>query len=220
MEKSMNRNAKIFAGAAVVLALGSAAAVAHRHGGWHHKGPHGWGGPHLMGMGPLCRGDVAEKADLMMVRLEYRVKLTDAQKPAFEELRTAARSAAQKIAAACPPKPEPAAEADKAKDGKPPRKEITARLAETEAQLTAALEGLKIVRPAAEKLYATLDDAQKKAVSELGMGKRGKWGRHHHRHEGRGPGPGAWDDDRRGPDRGPAPDGAPDDGTPEREGDL
>jgi hypothetical protein len=163
---------------------------------------------------------VSEKADLMMVRLEYRVKPTEAQKPAFEDLRTAARSAAQKIAAACPAKPDPAAEADKGKDGKPPRKEITARLAETEAQLTAALEGLKIVRPAAEKLYATLDDAQKKAVAEMGMGKRGKWGRHHHRGEGRGPGPGGWDDDRRGPDRGPAPDGAPDDGTPERQGDL
>jgi len=173
----MTRNGKILAGAAVIMTLGSAAAVAHRHGGWHHKGPHGWGGPHgMMGLaGPLCRGNPAEKADLMMVRLEYKVNPTEAQKPAA--------------------------------------KDITARLADTEAQLAAALEGMKIVRPAVEKLYASLDDAQKKAVSEIGMGKHGKWGRHHDRWEKRG-------GDRDGPGRGPGRGQSPDDGTPEREGDL
>jgi hypothetical protein len=210
MENPMTRNGKILAGAAVLLTLGSAAAVAHRHGGgWHHKGPHG-----MMGLaGPLCRGNAAEKADLMMVRLQYKLNPTDAQKPAFEELKTAMKSAAEKVAAACPPKPERAKDAG---DGeRPARKDITARLADTEAQLAAALEGVKIVRPAAEKLYATLDDAQKKAVSEIGKGKRGKWGRHHERWEkrGRDGGPG---EERGGPGRGPAPD----DGTPEREGDL
>lgn len=207
----MTRNGKILAGAAVILTLGSAAAVAHRHGGWHHKGPHGWGGP--LGMmnlsGPLCRGNAAEKADLMMVRLEYRVKPTDAQKPAFDDLKSAVKSAAAKVAAACPAKPEPAA----GPDAKPAPKDITARLADTEAQLTAALEGVKTIRPAAEKLYASLDDAQKKAVSEMGMGKHHKWGKHHHRWNDRG-------GDRGGPGDGPGRGPAPDDGTPEREGDL
>jgi hypothetical protein len=215
MENPMTRNGKILAGAAVILTLGSAAAIAHRHGGGHHKGHHGWGGPHgMMGLaGPLCRGNAAEKADLMMVRLQYKVNPTDAQKPAFEELKTAVKSAAEKVAAACPPKPEPAA--DGAKPERPAPKEITARLADTEAQLAAALEGVKIVRPAAEKLYATLDDAQKKAVSEIGMGKRGKWGKHHERWEKRGR-DGGPDGERGGPGGGPAGD----DGTPEREGDL
>lgn len=219
----MNRNAKILTGVAVALALGSAAAVANRHGGWHHRGHHGWGGPGLMGFaGPLCHGNAAEKADLMLVRLEYRVKPTDAQKPAFEELRTAVRTAAQKVAAACPAKPAPPAPGST--DAKPPRKEITARLADMETQLAAALDGIKTIRPAAEKLYGTLDDAQKTAVSEMGMRGHGKWGRPHHRgpgHPGDGRGPG------RGPGSGPdghgghgGPDGAPDDGTPEREGDL
>jgi len=206
----MTRKGKLLAGAAVILTLGSAAAVAHRHGG-DHKGHHGWGGHHgMMGLaGPLCRGNAAEKADLMMVRLQYKVNPTEAQKPAFDELKAAVSTAAQKVAAACPPKPEPAA--DGAKRERPAPKEITARLADTEAQLTAALEGVKIVRPAAEKLYATLDDAQKKAVSEIGMGKRGKWGRHH----------GRWDTQDRDGDRdGPGRGAAPDDGTPEREGDL
>lgn len=202
----MTRNGKILAGAAVILTLGSAAAVAHRHGGWHHKGHHGWGGPHgMMGLaGPLCRGNPAEKADLMMVRLEYKVNLTDAQKPTFNELKTAVKTASTKVAAACPPRPEPTADGD----ANPAPKDITARLADTEAQLAAALEGMKIIRPAAEKLYASLDDAQKKAVSEIGMGRRGHWGRHHDRWE------------KRGDHDGTGRRSAPDDGTPEREGDL
>jgi hypothetical protein len=207
MENPMTRNGKILAGAAVILTLGSAAAVAHRHGGWHHKGHHGWGGPHgMMGLaGPLCRGNAAEKADLMMVRLEYKVNPTDAQKPAFDELKMAVKTAAAKVAAVCPPRPEPTADGGT----KPAPKDITARLADTEAQLAAAIEGMKIIRPAAEKLYASLDDEQKKAVSEIGMGKRGHRGPHHDRWEERG-------GDRDGPGRRPAPD----DGTPEREGDL
>jgi hypothetical protein len=206
MENPMTRNGKILAGAAAILTLGSAAAVAHRHNEWRQMGPHGWGGPHgMMGLaGPLCRGNPAEKADLMMVRLEYRVNPTAAQKPAFDELKSAVKTAATKIAAACPPKPETTAQSD----GKPAPRDITTRLADTEAQLAAALEGVKIVRPAAEKLYASLDDAQKKAVSEIGMG-RGKWGPHHDRWEKRG-------GDRDGSGRGPAPD----DGSPDRKGDL
>lgn len=208
----MKRNGKILAGAAVILALGSAAAVAHRHGGWHHKGPHGWGGPMgMMGIGgPLCRGNAAERADLMLVKLEYKVKPTDAQKPAFDDLKTAVKSAAAKVAAACPAELDGATEPGQG--GKPPIKDITARLADTEAQLSAALDGIKIVRPAAEKLYASLDEAQKKAVSD--MGRRGKWGRHDGRFERRGereP-----DGQRGGPGQGPASD----DGAPEREGEL
>lgn len=197
----MTRNGKILAGAAVILALGSAAAVAHRHGGWHHGGGPGWGGhSSLMGFaGPLCRGDVAERADFMLVRIEHRIKPTDAQKPALEELETAVRSAAAKVAAACPTPPAPAADGSK-----PASKDVPTRLAEAEAQLTATLEGLKIVRPAAEKLYAALDDAQKQAVSKIGKGRYGNWGRHHDRgpRDERGPG--------RGPDAGPEGTPAPD----------
>ena len=208
----MTRNGKILAGAAVILTLGSVAAVAHRHGGWHHKGPHGWGGPMgLMGIGgPLCRGNAAEKADLMLVRLEYNVKPTAAQKPAFDDLKTAVKSAAVKVAAACPAQPDRAA--DGGQDGKPLIKDIPARLADTEVQLTAALDGIRIVRPAAEKLYASLDDAQKKAISD--MGQRGKWGRHDGWAERRGEH--GLDGPRGGSDKGPASD----DGSPEREGDL
>lgn len=172
----MTRNGKLLAGAAAILTLGSAAAVASRHSGWHHNGHHGWGGSQgIMGLaGPLCRENPAERADLMMVRLQYKVNPTDAQKPAFDELKSAVKTAAAKVAAACPAKAEPAQGTDRMSTPK----DITARLAETEAQLAAALDGVKTIRPAAERLYASLDEAQKKAVSEIGLGRHGKW---HHR---------------------------------------
>jgi hypothetical protein len=186
MENPMTRNGKVLAGAAAVLALGSAAALAHRYGGGHPGQHHGWrGAPGILGLaGPLCRGNATEKADLMLVRLEYRLKPTDAQKPAFDELKSAVKSAAGKVAAACPAKSQPTA--SDAKDQGPATRDITARLADAEAQLTAALDGLKTVRPAAEKLYASLDEAQKKAVSEFGMGGHAKGGRHHGRPEHHG----------------------------------
>lgn len=191
----MTRNGKVLAGAATILILGSAAAVAHRYGAGHADHHRGWrGAPGIMGLaGPLCRGNAAEKADLMLVRLEHRLQPTDAQKAAFEDLKTAVKSAAGKVAAACPVKAPAATEGSGDQVAAP--KDITARLAETEAQLTAALEGVKVVRPAAEKLYASLDDAQKKAISEFGMGRHamhgrhGKW-EHHDRHGGRADGGG------------------------------
>jgi hypothetical protein len=208
MENPMTRNGKVLAAAAVVLTLGSVAALAHRHGGWNHERHHGWGGgPGMFGLArPVCRGNPAEMADLMMVRLEYRVKPTESQKATFEELKTAVKSAAEIVAAACPAKPNQAAER---KDQPAPRKDVTARLADTEAQLTAALEGLRLVRPAAEKLYASLDEAQKNAVSEFRFGRHakghrqhGRWG--HHGHDGEQGGR---------PDRGGAG-SADDDGSP------
>lgn len=208
----MNRNGKILAGAAVLLALGSAAAVAHRQGGWHGKGHHGMGGMHMGFGGPMgrfCKGDLAERTDYMLVRIEHRVKPTDAQKPGFEEFKSAMKAAAAKVAAACPAAPQAAATdtGEDKSERKRVRKELPERLADTEAQLTAALDALKTVRPAAEKLYATLDQAQKDTVSKMGMrgkhmrGDRKSWG-------------GGWRDrdreDRRGPrmDRG-APSDAP-----------
>lgn len=201
----MTRNGKIFAGlaAAGVLLAGSAAAIANRHGGWHHRGHHGMGGA-MMGLpfgGRVCSGNLAEKVDYMAVRIEHRVKPTDAQKPAFEELKTAMKAAAGKVAAACPA--QPAAMADgQGPAGKPAAKELPARLAETETQLAAALDAVRTVRPVAEKFYASLDEAQKKAVSEMGRGGGRKWG-HHHRWNRDDRGPGRGDDRGRGPGAGP-----------------
>ncbi len=177
----MTRNGKIaLAVAAVALTLGAAGAIAKRHHHWgqgHHHGHHmgyGFGGP----LAAICRGDASEMADHMLVRIEHRVKPTDAQKPVFDELKTTVKAAAGKMAAACPTEPAPAA------DGKPVRKAPPERLADTESGLTAALDAVRIVRPVADKFYAALTDDQKTILSE--MGSRGKRGHHDRPGDGRG----------------------------------
>ncbi|WP_457825773.1 hypothetical protein, partial [Staphylococcus aureus] len=67
-------------------------------------------------------------------------------------MKSAARAAATKAAAACPPAPSKTAE------GTPPaqlpNKSPVERLAMMEARLTAELDAVRTVRPAAEKFYA------------------------------------------------------------------
>jgi LTXXQ motif family protein len=169
----MTRNRTyILAGvAAAAVGLAAAGAIAAR-GDWQHFGRQGGGGHRggmMMGMGGfglgigsplhrLCRGDAGEMTDHMLVRIEHKIKPTDAQKPAFDDLKTAMRTAAEKIEASCPAKPDPA----KAAEGeKRPRLTPVERLAQTQAGLEASLEAVKTVRPAAEKFYASLSDDQK-----------------------------------------------------------
>jgi hypothetical protein len=174
----MTRTRKLLIGglAVAVLGAGAFAASAHRgewgrHGGGHHGG-FGGGRMGMMGpmMGAVCSGNAAEATDLMFVKLAYKVNPTDAQKPAFEELKSAAKAAAVKAKAGCP------AEPAKSADGtQPPRKSAPERLAMLEAGLSAQLDAVKTVRPVAEKFYATLSDDQKKALDAGGRGGRG-WG--------------------------------------------
>src|SRR5262245_2050575 len=182
----MTRNRRLVLAGVATAAIGLAAAgayAAHRDGGW--KG-HGWGhrGGHMgfMGlggigapMGRICRGDPSEMTDHMLVRIEHKVKPTDAQKGAFEDLKTAARSAADRIKAACP--------ADVA-DQDPPRPTLSPidRLSRTQTQLEASLEAVKTVRPAAEKFYVALSDEQKAKLNER-RGWRGKGERGEHRRD-------------------------------------
>jgi LTXXQ motif family protein len=191
----MTRNRKLLIGGLALVAVvgGVAAASAHRHGGWGQRG-----GMERGGMGGLtglagggCRGEPGEIADTMMVRLEYKVKPTDAQKPAFEELKAAARAAAVKAKAGCPA--EPARSADGARQA---RLAPTERLAMIEKGLEARLEAVRTVRPAADKFYASLSEEQKTALSEHG-GRHGGgegWSRRGERGErgaeGRDRGPG------------------------------
>lgn len=167
----MTRNKKFLIGGLSIAAIaaGAVAASAHRGGFGHH------GGGHMGLMGAVCKGNAAEMADHMLVRLEYKVKPTEAQKGAFEDLKAAARTAAAKAKAACPPAPVQAAQ------GTPPaprvQKSPIERLGMMEARLQAELDAVRTVRPAAEKFFASLSDEQKKALSEH-EGGRGGWGRH------------------------------------------
>jgi hypothetical protein len=202
----MTRNKKLVIGGLTLAALaaGVVGASAGRHGGWGgHMGMRGHGGHGGM-MGAVCSGRAAEMADHMLVDIEYKVKPTDAQKPAFEDLKTAARAAAAKAQAGCPAKPAPTADG-----ARPPRKTPTERLALMEAGLAAQLEAVRTVRPAADKFFATLSEDQKKQVAGGERGEGG-WGRHKDRGgdgddrgEGRGNrGWGRGGPDRGGPDRG------------------
>ena len=168
-------NKFILAGvAAATLGLAAAGAIAAR-GDWH-SGRHGHrqigAGSLSLGIGSpiqrLCRGNAAEMADHMLVRIEHRVKPTEAQKGPFEEFKTAARAAAAKVAAACPKTPE----GEKATEGAS-RPDPVQRLAETQESLEASLDALKTVRPAAEKFYASLSDEQKAKLNAPRRERRG-----------------------------------------------
>lgn len=199
----MTRKGKfILAGlAAATVGLSAAGAIAQRAHYWegHHKGRHlghggpmgmlnlGFGGPH----GRICRGDSAEFADIMLVRMEHRLKPTDAQEAVFDEFKQATRTAAEKLREACPKRPE------RTDDGERVRRTAVERLADTQAGLEASLDALKVYRPAAEKLYAALSDEQKAKVDRRGGkhgGKHGKWERGPRHDKG---------ERHRGPDREP-----------------
>jgi hypothetical protein len=164
--------------AAAAVGLVAAGAMAQRMPHWEgHKGRHfGHGGAGLMNLGfggpnfRVCRGDTAEMADHLLVRVEHRVNPTDDQKAAFHEFKTATRSAAEKLREACPKRPEPTA------DGERPQRNAIERLAQTQAGLEASLEAMKVFRPAAEKFYASLSDEQKAKIDRRGRG-MGHWKR-------------------------------------------
>lgn len=204
----MTRKGKyVFAGvAAACVGLVAAGAMAQR-GHWDgHKGRHGGGyGAGIMSLGfggpsgKICRGKSAEVTDIMLVRLEHRVDITDAQKAAFEEFKTATRTAADKLREGCPKKPDTTAnEDDKAAA---PKMTPLDRLAQTQVGLEASLEALKTYRPAAEKFYAALSDEQKAKLTERRGG-----GKRHWKRDG-GPRDGGERDggDRGGPDRDNSP---------------
>lgn len=200
----MTRKTKLLLGGVALTAIGLGAAGAmarHGHHGWgHHGGMHGgMFGPGFGHIGRVCRdGRTAEMADHIAVRIEHRAKPTEAQRAAFDDLKTAMKSAAGKLQAGCPAQ----AVAEPGKDDVPPaRPSPVERLANAEAMTAATLEAIKTVRPAAEKFYAQLTDEQKASLTPERKG----WGWWRHRDRGpdgghdRGPGRGP-DRDEEGPD--------------------
>lgn len=194
--------------AAAAVTLAAAGAIAQR-GHWDgfrgHRFGHGFGGPGVMGLmglnfggprGKICFGDTDEMTDVMLVRLQHRIDVTDDQKAAFDEFKTATKAAAEKLREGCP---KIGWSRDGDKDGDksaeaPKKPTAIERLAQTQAGLEASLDAMKTFRPAAEKFYAALSDEQKAKLD-----RRGRGGERHH-----------WKRDRDG-DKG--------DRTPEREPD-
>lgn len=131
---------------AALLAGGAAVAIAK-------NAPHHWGGGHYGMSGGMFGGKICnekkDRAARMGDRLEKLIEPTAAQKADFDALKAALVKAQDEVQATCP------------KDGEVVDRTPPAMLTNMEAHLTAMLDGVKTVRPAAEKLYASLDDKQK-----------------------------------------------------------
>ena len=130
-------------------------------GGWGPgmmmgPGMMGWGG----GMGAVCDPRGAGLAEWRTERIERLITPNEAQRAALDNLRTASTKAAEIVATACP-REFPAS--------------ATARLELMEKRLDAMQQAIKIVRPAFDAFYATLNDEQKARVNAGGPR---RWGWH------------------------------------------
>jgi hypothetical protein len=93
--------------------------------------------------------------------VERLVRPTDAQKPLLNDLSAASTKAKETIAAACP---------------RETVETSTVQLAVMERRVTGLLDALKIIRPAYDKFYASLDNQQKARLDGLGPGRHGwRW---------------------------------------------
>jgi hypothetical protein len=127
----------------------------NRPGLRHHMAGRGMGPMGMGGMGGLvniaCSPRGAEALEIAFVRLSYRVDLTDAQQPLFDDLKTAALDAQKDFADTCTAaRPQKGAMPD-------PLAAYKARIAVESAHVDA----LNTVMPKFEAFIGSLDDAQK-----------------------------------------------------------
>ena len=150
----MNRKSKfVVTGlATVALAAGATFAAAQYGMGWRGHGMHRAGQHFRIG---LSCGD-GSRADRMLERLEERIKPTGDQKATFEEYKVSAKTAAEKVKSGCPIEQ--------------PRN-MPEQFGMAEKRLEAELAAVRTLRPAAEKLYASLSDEQKADVNGMRDGR-------------------------------------------------
>src|SRR5215470_3688816 len=114
-------------------------------------------------MGPtgyrrLCAPLSVGLSEWRMQWIERLLKPTDAQKTALNDLLVASTKAKEMIAAACP---------------KETVETTSVQLAVMKRRVAGLLDALKIVRPAYDKFYASLDSQQKARLDALGPGRHG-----------------------------------------------
>lgn len=159
-------------GAVAAFMLASGAAGAQSPSGPENRG---WGpgmmmGPGMMrgGLAFMCNPRAAGFAEWRINRIESAVSPNEAQRAALNELRTASTKAVELITGTC--------RADV------PAKS-TERLQLMEKRVDAMLQAIKVVRPAFEAFYNSLDEAQKTRLDEAGPHHWG-WRRWHWRWPG------------------------------------
>ncbi|WP_292591500.1 Spy/CpxP family protein refolding chaperone [Mesorhizobium sp.] len=150
-------------------------------GGWWPRwgigrmmmGQWGIGGP----MGDFDPGEMIDRIDGRLAYLKTELEITDEQKPSWDELASVIRSTAETHNALMQ------SMIKEFREGDFFEKPLPERLAYQQSHLEARLTQIKAVRAAVEKLYATLNDKQKKAADEIvlpmmgmGMGRSGGFG--------------------------------------------
>jgi hypothetical protein len=122
-------------------------------------------------LGLVCSERGAERLEIALVRLSYRLDLTAEQQPLFDDLRSTALTAqttfADDCAAARPAaaNPAPAANGDTAAAAPATPPDPVARLRAQVALDKARVAALESVLPKFEALYQSLSDAQKAAFT-------------------------------------------------------
>lgn len=144
------------AGLALAAMIGTAAAQPYGRGpgmmGPGMMGPGMMMGPGIAGpgaFGRMCGPSGAGFMEWRIDRLADVLKLTDAQRPTFDEFKAASAKAAETMRGACPAE-YPAT--------------ITARMDLMQQRAEAMLAAIKTVRPAFDAFYASLTDEQKKQL--------------------------------------------------------
>ena len=157
------------AGAALVVTALLATAAAQPGPGSGFMGPGMMSGPRMMGpwmmgrrgFGAMCNPGSSGFAEWRADRIAELVKLTDAQRAAFDDFKSASVKSAEVMRNAC--------QADVPET-------IVGRTEAMEKRMDAMLQAVRATRPALEAFYATLSDEQKARLdSNYGRGRFGRW---------------------------------------------
>jgi hypothetical protein len=147
------------------LALGGTAWADNDDGGWWSgwgmgrgmMGEHGWGGG-MMGYGP---DTMLDRVDGRLAFLKTELKITDAQSPAWDELagviRTTSKTHNDMMRGMM----------KEMHSGDFFKKRLPERLTIQQTHMEARLDQIKTVKAAVDKLYAMLDEDQKKVADDI-----------------------------------------------------
>lgn len=150
-----------------ILAMAiSGSAMADDNGGswWPHWGMGrgmmgGWGGDgDMMGYGP---DTMVDRVDGRLAFLKTELKITDAQTAVWDELAKVVRQTSETHNAMM------RETMKEVKDGSFLKMPLPERLQYQQTHMEARVEELKSVREAVDKLYAVLDETQKKSADEI-----------------------------------------------------
>lgn len=129
-----------------------------------------WGMGQMMGEWGMRGPMFGWNSDWMVDRIEGRLaflktelKITDAQSAAWDELATAIKATAETHNA------EMRTMMQEMRDGGFMKRPLPDRLTYAQTHLEARVEQIKTLKGAVDKLYAVLDDSQKKAADEIAL---------------------------------------------------